>query len=746
MLGVHAPPKLCLVAVAVAAMLFSVASEASAYTLRVTKASGRANYPSNGTSVFSAVSKDGRFVAFQSYATNFSPSSALSARIFLRDMRTGEIRPVSLSMTGGSPDGFCSAPAVSADGRYVVYSTAAADVVPDDTNSAFDVVRRDMLSGETTCVSSSLAGVPAGGDSHSPSVSADGRYVAFVSSAPDLVPGDTGRADDVFVRDMMTGTTMRISTQPGGGEAQADSSAPSISADGSKVAFASRAASLVASDTNGSADVFVWSRASAEIARASVSSSEREANGSSFAPVISGDGTKIAFESVAGNLVGGDVNGARDVFVRDLVAGTTTRASVGSRGAANREAREPSISSDGRRVAFSSAASNLVSGDTNGVADIFVRDLVSKSTSRINRAPKGVQANGTSGAPAMAADGVHVTYDSSASNLAAFDTNRRTDVFLSSWGKRTYLRVTNGTAYSGTAVATSLQAFPRGAGSAVIANPSNWSDVLAATALAGTVRGPLLYAARTAVPTITADEIRRLGATQVYVVGNSSAIDATAAASLASLPASPTVTRLSGATKYSVATSVASRVVALKGTSWDKTVFVASGATYSESLAAVPVAAVKSRPFVFLDSSGRYKLPAGTKRAIILGRTTVVSRSVESRLKKSLGTSSVTRLAGSEKYSTAVKTADYGIKNARLEWNGVTLAASTRPAEAACAGILAGRAGTVVLLTAPTSVPSATRYRLGTAGVRVDTLRVVGPTRSVSSSTLSAMKRAMGGF
>jgi Tol biopolymer transport system component len=181
--------------------------------------------------------------------------------------------------------------------------------------------------------------------------------------------------EDIFVRDTVTGRTTRVSVSSRERQANAGSQQASISADGRYVAFVSFASNLVAGDTNGTWDVFMRDTAKGKTTRVSVSSGGQQGNDQSGTPSISADGRYVAFYSYASNLVAGDTNGKADVFVRDTVTGRTTRVSVSSRERqGNGYSYEPSISTDGRYVAFYSLASNLVAGDTNTAGDIFVRD------------------------------------------------------------------------------------------------------------------------------------------------------------------------------------------------------------------------------------------------------------------------------------------------------------------------------------------------------------------------------------
>ena len=327
-----------------------------------------------------------------------------------------------------------ASPPISADGRYVAFASIASNLVPGDTNGTDDVFVRDLRSGTTERVSVATDGSQGNSYSESPAISADGRYVAFVSGASNLVPGHPNDFEDVFVRDRQSGTTQRVNVATDGTEANNGSFSPAISADGRYVAFESYGSNLVPGDTNDLGDVFVRDLRSGTTQRVSVATDGTQGNrlsGGHFGPAISADGRYVAFESAASNLVAGDTNHTTDVFVRDLRSGTTQRVSVATGGTqANRNSDSPAISADGRYVAFDSYGSNLVPGDTNENYDVFVRDRQSGTTERVSVATDGTQANNDNYSPAISADGRYVTFQSDASNLVPGDTNGTWDVFV----------------------------------------------------------------------------------------------------------------------------------------------------------------------------------------------------------------------------------------------------------------------------------------------------------------------------
>ncbi|MGH3371606.1 MAG: DUF6531 domain-containing protein, partial [Nocardioidaceae bacterium] len=340
---------------------------------------------------------------------------------------------VSVSSSGQQGNGASGNPylSMSGDGRYVVFASSATNLVSGDTNGVDDIFLRDRQTGATTRVSVSSSGAQSNGVSDDPKVSADGRYVAFHSSATNLVSGDTNAQPDIFVRDTVAGTTTRVSTTASGGQATRESHDPAISYDGKAVAFSSAATNLVSEDTNGVNDIFVKTLASGAITRVSVSSSGAQAAKASTGPAISADGRFVAFRSTATNLVTGDTNGFADIFLRDTTTATTTMVSVSSSGAlANGDSSGVTISGDGRYVGFRSNATNLVSGDTNAVDDIFLRDTALSSTTRVSASSTGAQGNGTSSEPNLSADGRTMAFQSASSNLITGDTNGAADIFV----------------------------------------------------------------------------------------------------------------------------------------------------------------------------------------------------------------------------------------------------------------------------------------------------------------------------
>jgi len=378
---------------------------------------------------------DGRLLAFQSNASNLDVGVSGSSAL-VKDALTGRSRAVDVDLNGLGASG--EQPVISSDGGVVAFRSASSGLISSDFNAVRDVFVTDLATGVTTRVSTDSAGGEADGPSGSSfkgvALSGDGRFVAFQSDATNLVAGDTNFLGDVFVKDRQTGVTLRASTDSAGAQGNvSESYRPSISADGRYVAFVSLTSDLVAGDTNGAIDVFVKDTSTGALTRASTDSAGAQSDGHAFNARVSADGRFVVFDSAATNLVAGDGNGSVDVFLKDLVTGTTTRVSVDAAGTeADGGSSDPSISDDARFVAFSSGATNLVAGesDGNGFFDVFVKDLTSGATARVSRTPAGLDANGDSSAAVISGDGHTIVFTTAATNLGGgVDDNFSSDVY-----------------------------------------------------------------------------------------------------------------------------------------------------------------------------------------------------------------------------------------------------------------------------------------------------------------------------
>ena len=389
----------------------------------------------NGNSRAATTSADGRFVAFTSGAYNLVQGDTNGYDdIFVHDRSTGAIERVNVSSTGIQANQSSFSPTISADGRFVAFESIANNLVVDDTNF-LDVFVHDRNTGITERVSVSSTGTQVNQSDifYTPSISADGRFVAFQSSASNLVVGDTNGTSDVFVHDRSTGITERVSVSSTGAQVNAPSHDSSLSADGRFVAFTSGSMDLVNGDTNDATDIFLHDRNTGITELVSVTSAGTQAGnaiGGSFSPSLSADGRFVKFDSNARDMVENDTNRVRDVFVHDRSTGITERVSVSTTEVQGNDfSNFSSISADGRFVLFNSRATNLVQDDTNGFSDIFLHDRSTGITERVNVSSTGEQANGNSGG-SISADGRVLAIGSAASNLVEGDTTGFADIFI----------------------------------------------------------------------------------------------------------------------------------------------------------------------------------------------------------------------------------------------------------------------------------------------------------------------------
>ena len=395
--------------------------------------------PGNWSSGASSISDDGRWVAFQSNSSDLVRGDRKETDIFLLDRSSGKIILVSQTY-GGQPkeDRHSEDPMISGDGRYIVYSSWVTDIVPDDVNGFADIFRYDRVTAETTLVSRSSAGVQGDGPSTTPAISTDGSVIAFASQARNLDPDDVnGVGRDVFVRDLESGTTRLVSHKPNGESGRGISTLYSISADGSTVGFTSNTPRPTKDDVyKKTFDAFAYDVATDVNELVSKSSTGEAASRHSPSSYVSGDGRYVAFASDAKDLVAGDRNRSRDVFVRDRETGTTTVVSTTSDGKLRSGASfATAISQDGRYVLIASEAPLEEPNGAPGIRQVYLHDRGSGTTVMISRSPDGTAGEDSSDyflhSGDFTADNRLITYDSLAANLTDLaDANTFNDVFL----------------------------------------------------------------------------------------------------------------------------------------------------------------------------------------------------------------------------------------------------------------------------------------------------------------------------
>ncbi len=387
----------------------------------------RESVSSTGTPAVGAVqagslSANGRYVVFSSTATNLTGVAGL--HVYRHDRATGATALVTVAKSGAVSTAGGFAASVSADGRFVTFASAGSDFVDGDTNGLIDVFLRDMNSGTTAMVSASQTGVPADQGALAYNVagkreiSDDGRFVAFTSSATNLVPTPNNGRSQVYVKDMATGLVTRASVDSSNAAGNDASSAPALSGNGRVVAFLSLAANFSLLSTSHTTQLFVRDLDAGSTTLESVTTAGAPMLAwPASSPALSFDGRYVVFESRA-QLESRDRDaGTWDVFLRDRALHTTVLASLSPNAFAGADSRAPSISADGRWVGFHSLDNMLVSGDANGVADVFLYDRSTEAVTLVSVNDAGQQANAPSSSASVSSDGRLVLVQSAASNL-----------------------------------------------------------------------------------------------------------------------------------------------------------------------------------------------------------------------------------------------------------------------------------------------------------------------------------------
>ncbi|MGI5458202.1 TolB family protein [Streptomyces sp. CA-249302] len=389
-------------------------------TFRASTSTG--GHEADGASSTPSISANGRYVAFVSSADNLVKGDRNGvADVFVKDLRTGRTERVA---AGPAAD-----PQLSADGRYVVLATKAA-LTRDDDNGLDDIYLVDRRTHHTQRISHGHAvTTPTFALNYEPTISANGRYVAYSTAAPDAAPGDTNGRDDVIVHDRRTGKDELVAYATDGTLGDSDSFLTSFSADGRYVAFTTAAQLDPAHDWTHATNVYVRDRVAGTTEQVSIPA-RFVYKSSSWGPSMSADARYVAFSSNVDSLVPGDTNKTGDAFLFDRRLKTTQRVSTAADGTqADGPSGGVSLTADGSRVAFVSSADNLVPGDTNGVADVFLKDLRTGAVERISLAADGAQSDGPAGPVSLSAGG-RAAFTSTATNLVPGDSNGVADIFV----------------------------------------------------------------------------------------------------------------------------------------------------------------------------------------------------------------------------------------------------------------------------------------------------------------------------
>ncbi|MEK7621210.1 MAG: choice-of-anchor U domain-containing protein [Patescibacteria group bacterium] len=438
----------------------------------------------NDTSTAASVSDDGRYVAFFGGAALDPNDTNGTYDVYLRDTVTEETKILSADSLGNPGDDWSYDCMVSGNGEYVVFSSYSTNLVAGDTNGASDIFLYNIANETLTRVSKNSVGGQTTGSSYDTSISDDGRYIGFSSDSDDLVAGDTNFQNDIFIYDTLLDTNTIASVDSLGNQSDNYSFDPMISGNGEYIVYNSDATNLVAGDTYGATDVFLYDIQNQTTERISLSSTGTQLTDSSSYPSISFDGRYITFTNAGSDVVAGDTNSTYDIFLRDRQSSTTNRVSVSSSESesSGMSFGNSSISDDGRYIVFPSNAPDIVSGYGTGTFGLIMRDTVAGKTYLLSMSTGNVDiGNDDIESPMITGDGKYITYASRSVNLVNDDTNGQIDIFLTSFTTRNRLSYTAGT--GGSIVGDNSQDIEYGEdGSAVsaVANSGysfvDWSD------------------------------------------------------------------------------------------------------------------------------------------------------------------------------------------------------------------------------------------------------------------------------
>lgn len=696
--------------------------------------------------------------------------------------------------------------ACSADGRYVAFASGASNIIEGDANGRYDIFMRDMESQETTLVNVTVdGGFAALGAVNYVQMTPDGRYVLFTSEDSNLVPGDTNGYGDVFVRDMVSQETTRVNTAADGTEANYHPNGDgSISDDGRLVVFGSGASNLFPGDANGRQDCIVKNLQTGAVTNISYAHDSGLGNGHSFYPTISGDGSKVAFISYATNMVPGDVRTEANLFIRDLGTGAIERVdatTAGGESATEVDIANCDLDYTGRRVVFGSRQTEIVDVPVGVLSQVYLRDTESDETTVVARTVDANVSNGQCNAPTITSDGRWVSFVGAATNLVANDTNGTYDVFLRDMDSETIERLNynendeqlNGGTYeqglcndATTVVFNSwatniVEPFSPGGRGHIYSRV--FRVVNAAPVAAGesysTARGVALTVAAPGVlsndsdsddddltAAIVADPdsgVVTLGAaggfTYTPSVGFSgvdsfayAAHDGMVESNIATVTVTvtlPPVIPIAGANRAETAIKASMEAYpAGLSDSGARTVVIATGSNWPDALGGTSLAGALDGPVLLVEKSS---MPASVMteirrlkaaKAIILGGAGAVGSTVEDALALELGRANVTRIQGSNRYATAANTARKVIEVMGAGYDGhAFVATGGNFPDALAAAPLAAAKGWPLYLSDPASGLSADTKSAMTG---VTDVHILGGTGVVSSATESYLNGRFG--
>ena len=702
------------VAVGVGGMLVAPvvsAKEAAPLTPRVQLASTSAadrTKPANGYSGSVDITPDGRYLTFQSSASDLvaSPASGGASQVYLRDTATGSVRMISVTTDGLSAGNAPSyAPAISDDGKRVAFITSATNLVAGAGASAQAVVW-DWEAASLTVVSVQ-GSASADREVTDLDLSGNGKVVAFSTSATNLAAIPTYDEPQVYRRDLVSSSTLLISSGSDGRAAAAGASEPSVSFDGSSIAFSAKALETV----NGSSPlshVFCFRSDSGSID--TISGNLRVfGNADASSPSISADGLNIAFASASTNLLEEPIaGGTLQVYFRwinwsrpNLVSRPTHRGGIG-----NGDSFAPAVSADGNHVAFVSSATNLAPGADQSVPQLFLTDAFGSRTELASKGLGGRPADAPVLRPAVSGDGELVAFESESRTLVTGSSGH--EVFLGVPAPVEVRRIGGADRYAVSA-ATSAATFPVDVPVAYIASGEGFADALSGASMAGVQSGPVLLTMKNRLPEVILDELKRVKPARIVVLGGVSTISTDVESALRSL--SPVVTRVAGADRFATSALVSASLDRGGAFHVGQAVYVASGENYPDALAASPIAGRLTAP-VLLTARAQVASEVlaevrrlTTAQIFVLGGVNSVSDHVVDQLDD---IAPVRRLQGADRYATAAQ-----VSGTDERPGGVVYVASgeTYP-DALSGGSAAIQTDSPLLLVTRNSIPDVTKAEL----------------------------------
>lgn len=721
-----------LVAVAVLGALGGTASIAvpPAFGTTALVSASASGAVADGDSLESTISADGRYVAFTSGALNLTPTGGAQFQVYRKDLVTGEVKLVSVDASdpkkGGDWDS--QEPSISADGRFVAFSSSAANLQTLPVNRIRQVFVRDLQLGVTRLISVRADRTRAANNqSENPFISADGSTVAFDSLSSDMVPGVTGNGWSLVYKTAAAptaGSAIELVSSKDGSSPSApvvvDGGAgnASVSADGSSVAFESNSADLVpGSNPAKSRQIFVRAGSSTQLvsrAAGTAVGGDRD----SGAPSISSDGQRIAYSSRASDLGTPSTGTISQILLRDLRSADSTLVSVGRDGTspANAEAFGSAISADGATVAFVSIATDLTDVETHGSYQVYLRTV--RGTSMVSTTDHIATGGGAepSTEPSISADGRYVAFSSAAQLLPSGPVGgARSLIFVRGAEVPTVERVAGADRFA-TSAEISARTFSPGVGVVYVASGVVYADALAASATAGPQFAPVLLVEKTAIPASIAAELRRLKPASIVVLGGVNSVADSVATALKGYASK--VTRIGGADRYEVAVNVSKSVFGSGGIA---VTYIASGENFADALSGSAAAGHLAGPVLLVPKGSVPALvEAELKRTapaviVVLGGTNSVAEAVVDQLKTIAPTA---RVYGTDRYGTSASvSADAFPTGAKT----VYVASGASFPDALSGSVAAITKQAPVLLVAPDSIPTAVAQELD----RLDPTRIV---------------------